>query len=39
MEGKLARETLLNRPYGFSPADPEPVEDIELTARCGVCHL
>lgn len=39
MEGKPARETLLNRLYGLSPADLEPVEDTELTARHWVCCL
>lgn len=39
MEGKLIRETLLNRLYGLSPADPEPIQDPELTARQGVYHL
>lgn len=38
-EGKLTRATLLNRLYGLAPADPEPMQDPELTARCGVCHL
>lgn len=39
VEGKLTRETLLNRLYVLSPTDPVPVQDPELTARHGVCCL